>query len=161
MIRIASRAARRTAPRAHRPASLATAATTLAAALAAAATTFAAPPAGAMGVPRMVPDRLVVAYDDGAGHARRYELTCTRFSGGPGCAQLERIGGPVPEVAAGQACPMIYGGPERADVTGTWDGRPVRESYRRTNGCEVSRWSRMVPALPAPGPAAEPGPLAS
>ncbi|MBY8877616.1 hypothetical protein K7862_08220 [Streptomyces sp. PLK6-54] len=133
------------------------AATALAAALS--VTPLAAPPAHAMGLPRMVPDRLAVSYDDGAGHTRVYRLTCTRFSGGPACAQLERIGGPVPAVAGDQACPMIYGGPEQAEVTGSWDGRAVDETYRRTNGCEVARWNRMVPALPAPGPAAQPGPL--
>ncbi|MFI1091900.1 SSI family serine proteinase inhibitor [Streptomyces sp. NPDC020917] len=152
MIRITSGSARRTA-------SLAAAATTLAAALTASVSPLAASSAQAMGLPRMVPDRLTVSYDDGAGHARAYDLTCTRFSGGSGCAQLERIGGPVPAVPAGQACSMIYGGPERAEVSGTWDGRRVSETYRRTDGCEVSRWSRMVPALPAPGPAAQPGPL--
>ena len=150
-----------TAPRSGRtrrtPRPALTLALTAAAALVAAFP--AAAPAQAMGLPRMVPDRLTVSYDDGAGHPSTYQLICTRFSGGPACAQLERIGGPVPEVAADQACPMIYGGPEQADVAGTWDGRTVNESYRRTNGCEVARWNRMVPALPAPGPAEQPGPL--
>lgn len=159
MTRFLSGAARRPAPLAAAATPLATALATALAVTAAVFSPLAAPSAQAMGLPRMVPDRLTVAYDDGAGHSRTYDLACTRFSGGSGCARLERIGGPVAAVPAGQACPMIYGGPERADLTGTWDGRPVHESYRRTNGCEVSRWSRMVPALPAPGPAARPGPL--
>lgn len=67
-----------------------------------------------------------------------------------GCRHLQEIGGPVPAVPEGQMCSMIYGGPQTAEVRGTWDGRTVTESYRRTNGCEVARWSRMVPALPNP-----------
>ncbi|SEG45994.1 Subtilisin inhibitor-like [Actinacidiphila yanglinensis] len=101
---------------------------------------------------------LDVAYDDGAGHTRSYRLSCgaaTRRGAGraataDACAQLDTIGGPAPAVPAGQACSMIYGGPQTARVTGTWQGRTVQESYRRTNGCEVTRWNRMVPALPNP-----------
>ena len=151
------------APRALRaprtPLTLALTAAAAALAAAFAATPLAAPPAHAMGVPRTIPDQLTVSYDDGAGHGRVYQLACTRFSRDPACVQLERMGGPVPDVAADQACPMIYGGPERAEVTGTWNGRTVSESYRRTNGCEVARWNRMIPALPAPGPETSPGPL--
>lgn len=66
------------------------------------------------------------------------------------CAHLDRIGGPVPAVAPGQACSMIYGGPQTATVRGMWRGHRVAEDYRRTNGCEVDRWSRMEPVLPAP-----------
>jgi hypothetical protein len=47
-------------------------------------------------------------------------------------------------------CTMVYGGPERATVTGTWRGQHVSAQFSRTNGCEISRWSRMVPLLPAP-----------
>jgi hypothetical protein len=98
---------------------------------------------------------LDVAYDDGAGHTRTYRLTCgAATDSGPAtsaaCAHLDTIGGPVPAVPPGQACSMIYGGPQTARVTGNWQGRAVRESYRRTNGCEVARWNRMVPALPNP-----------
>lgn len=118
-----------------------------------------------MGTPRPVPPPRVVAageltvvYDDGSGRPRTYDLACgpqaargaDRAGEQDGCRHLQEIGGPVGAVPAGQMCSMIYGGPQTADVRGTWAGRPVAESYRRTNGCEVSRWSRMVPALPNP-----------
>ncbi|NUS11478.1 MAG: hypothetical protein HOY69_08760, partial [Streptomyces sp.] len=60
------------------------------------------------------------------------------------------LGGPLAPVPTGQMCSMIYGGPQTAHVTGLWHGEPVDETYRRTDGCEVARWNRMVPALPAP-----------
>ncbi len=105
-----------------------------------------------------------MVYDDGSGRPRTYDLACgpgTARGADPageqdGCRHLQEIGGPVGAVPAGQMCSMIYGGPQTADVRGTWAGRPVAESYRRTNGCEVSRWSRMVPALP--NPASPPAP---
>ncbi|MBL1091415.1 hypothetical protein JK360_18755 [Streptomyces sp. 9-7] len=53
---------------------------------------------------------------------------------------------PVPQHAQ---CTMIYGGPATAHVTGTWAGRPVNADFRRTNGCEIERWSRFEPLLPA------------
>ncbi|MEU8890187.1 SSI family serine proteinase inhibitor [Streptomyces sp. NPDC048442] len=47
---------------------------------------------------------------------------------------------PVPPDAA---CTMIYGGPQRAHVTGRWAGRPVDAEFDRTNGCEIARWDRF------------------
>ncbi|KOG49693.1 SSI family serine proteinase inhibitor [Streptomyces decoyicus] len=53
---------------------------------------------------------------------------------------------PVPQ---GTNCTMMYGGPATAHVTGTWAGRPVNADFRRTNGCEISRWGRFEPLLPS------------
>ncbi|WP_315986801.1 SSI family serine proteinase inhibitor [Streptomyces sp. Isolate_219] len=53
---------------------------------------------------------------------------------------------PVPQ---GVNCTMIYGGPATAHVSGTWAGRPVNADFRRTNGCEISRWSTFEPLLPS------------
>ncbi|MCW2955686.1 MAG: putative lipoprotein [Thermoleophilia bacterium] len=55
-----------------------------------------------------------------------------------------------------QACTMIYGGPETADVTGTLDGTKVAAKLGRQNGCEISRWEQALvlwstrPKVPAP-----------
>jgi hypothetical protein len=54
-------------------------------------------------------------------------------------------------VAPGSTCTMLYGGPATAHVTGSWAGRPVDARYDRSNGCEIGRWDRMVPLLPALG----------
>ena len=54
---------------------------------------------------------------------------------------------PVP---AGTACAAVYGGPERARVDGTLDGRPLHAAFDRSNSCEIARWDRMA-ALLGPG----------
>jgi hypothetical protein len=114
-----------------------------------AATLLPAPAAFAVGVPRTF-DRLTVTYDDGGGHPTTYRIRCGLRHEDESCAHLDFLGGPLPPVPDGQACSMIYGGPQTARLVGSWDGRPVLETYRRTNGCEVARWRRMQPALPDP-----------
>ncbi|HEY3480889.1 MAG TPA: hypothetical protein VGL02_18505, partial [Streptomyces sp.] len=135
------------------------------------------PVPGPVAMPPAGGNRLTVTYDSGDGQARTYTLRCgpggmraqatpqepqepldgRRGQGGPegvdagaACGRLAELGGPVGPVRAGQMCSMIYGGPQTARVTGVWDGVPVREEYRRTDGCEVARWGRMVPVLPSP-----------
>jgi hypothetical protein len=44
-------------------------------------------------------------------------------------------------------CTEIYGGPQRARVVGTMDGKHVWATFTRTNGCEISRWQRIAPWL--------------
>ncbi|MEU7317638.1 SSI family serine proteinase inhibitor [Streptomyces sp. NPDC007083] len=86
-----------------------------------------------------------------------YTLRCHPAGGehpapGRACAALDRAasGGrdPFAPVPGDAVCAMIYGGPARARVTGTWHGRKVDARFSRTNGCEVARWNRLVPALP-------------
>ena len=101
------------------------------------------------------PTELVVTADDGAGTTTTWRLTCAPDGGdhpdpAGACAVLARDGAtallPTP---ADQACTMIYGGPQRATVTGTWRGEPVDATFDRTNGCEIARWQTLVPLLPA------------
>ncbi|MEV7425618.1 MULTISPECIES: SSI family serine proteinase inhibitor [unclassified Streptomyces] len=47
-------------------------------------------------------------------------------------------------------CTAQDGGPATARVTGVWAARAVDARFRRTNGCEVSRWDRFKPLLPTP-----------
>jgi len=49
-----------------------------------------------------------------------------------------------------RACTEIFGGPERALVTGRIGDRRVRRSFERTDGCEVADWRRAMPLLPRP-----------
>ena len=49
-----------------------------------------------------------------------------------------------------RACSQIFGGPERALVTGTIGGRRVRRAFSRTDGCKVADWRRAMPLLPRP-----------
>ncbi|MET7270795.1 SSI family serine proteinase inhibitor [Streptomyces flaveolus] len=99
----------------------------------------------------------VTVRDAGPGADGTYELYCHPDGGSHpdpagACAVLDqdtRWGqdafAPVPE---GSVCTMQYGGPATAHVTGTWAGRPVDARYDRSDGCQVSRWNRMVPLLP-------------
>lgn len=48
-------------------------------------------------------------------------------------------------------CTEIYGGPQRARITGVVAGKRVWTTLSRTNGCEISRWQRLSPWLLPPG----------
>jgi hypothetical protein len=48
-------------------------------------------------------------------------------------------------------CTQIYGGPERATVTGTFRGERVSSTFSKTNGCEIGRWKALTGLLPATG----------
>lgn len=101
-------------------------------------------------------DELIIRFSPGTGRDSTWRLTCDPPGGDHpdpvgACRALEANGAAaLPPVPKGMGCTMVYGGPERATVTGTWRGQHVSAQFRRTNGCEISRWSRMVPLLPAP-----------
>jgi hypothetical protein len=86
--------------------------------------------------------------------ARHWTLTC-----GPGrdggtqphpaaaCATLARTKAPFAPVPKGVMCSMIYGGPQTASITGTWDGKRVAARYSRDNGCQTARWNKIWKVL--------------
>ncbi len=43
-------------------------------------------------------------------------------------------------VAKGQACTEIYGGPEKANITGIVADKPVAINLTRVNGCQIAQW---------------------
>ena len=49
------------------------------------------------------------------------------------------------------ACTQIYGGPQRARVTGLRNGRRIWATFSRTDGCQIHRWARVSPWLLPPG----------
>ena len=51
----------------------------------------------------------------------------------------------------GQACSMIYGGPETATVKGTLRGDAIDARFSRTDGCQTSRWQKVQRLLAAAG----------
>jgi hypothetical protein len=59
------------------------------------------------------------------------------------CAKLATIEDPFAPVPKSKACTQIYGGPETADVTGTFRGKPVNAHFERGNGCEIARWNSV------------------
>ncbi|MFI9150753.1 SSI family serine proteinase inhibitor [Streptomyces sp. NPDC053367] len=120
--------------------------------LASAAPSPAAPPA-------LEGDRLTVTVRDAGGGADgTYEVTCHPSGGSHrdpagACRALGRNtrwgGDPFAPVPGGSVCTMQYGGPATAHVTGVWAGRPVDARFDRGDGCEIERWNRFVPLLPA------------
>ena len=64
-------------------------------------------------------------------------------------AAVELDGGkilfPVPDPS--RACTQQYGGPQVATVTGSYKGRAVNTSFKRTDGCEIARWTAAAPLL--------------
>jgi hypothetical protein len=59
------------------------------------------------------------------------------------CEQLESLDDPFAPVPEDVACTQIYGGPQTADVRGTYKGRPIQAQFNRTNGCEIERWDKV------------------
>jgi hypothetical protein len=60
------------------------------------------------------------------------------------CKALDAAGVDVFEpVAKDQMCTQLYGGPQTATVTGTYEGEKVDAAFNRTNGCEVDRWEQL------------------
>jgi Subtilisin inhibitor-like len=88
--------------------------------------------------------------------AQSWTLTCdppggTHPQAGSACAQLAAYsatsGDPFAETPPGVMCSMIYGGDQKATVTGTYRGKPVNTRFSRTNGCETTRWDRVSKVL--------------
>ncbi|MCF6524822.1 SSI family serine proteinase inhibitor [Streptomyces sp. JJ36] len=134
-------------------------ASAVSASLAAVVASLAATPAAGAVPPRPPQDRLTVTVTDSGvpGRDGTYALTCHPAGGDhperqAACEALDRatVWGrePFAEVPEDAHCTLQYGGPATAHVTGTWGGRPVDAEFRRTDGCEVSRWDRLVPFLP-------------
>ena len=45
-------------------------------------------------------------------------------------------------------CTQIYGGRQRARITGTIATRRIDRRLKRTNGCEIGDWQHAVPLVP-------------
>ena len=59
------------------------------------------------------------------------------------CRKLGELDDPFAPVPKGTACTQIYGGPEIADVSGTYDGKRLDTQFSRGDGCEIERWKRV------------------
>ena len=72
------------------------------------------------------------------------------------CERLASLHDPFAETPPDTACTELYGGPESATVTGTFDGSAISTTFARRDGCEVARWARHAflfpPGLGSSGP---------
>jgi hypothetical protein len=94
-------------------------------------------------------------WPQGEGEPTEWTLACgpaggTHPDAAEACALLDGLAAdafaPVPPDSI---CTQVYGGPQRARVRGEWRGEAVDAELSRENGCEIARWDRLVPLLPA------------
>lgn len=110
-------------------------------------------------------DHLTITVSGAGEHDGTYELFCDT-SGRDGkhashlrhrsthpepreaCAAIRNADDPFATTPKNALCTYVYGGPATAEIRGTWQGRTVHATFDRSNGCEISRWNQLVPALP-------------
>ena len=120
-------------------------------------TTPSAEPSSPAGGPATGATDLTIVLDDGSGATRTWRLTCDPAGGthpdaAAACKALAEHGATaLPPVPKDRMCTQIYGGPEKATVKGTWNGKAVNSAFSKTNGCEISRWKSLSGLLPAAG----------
>lgn len=81
------------------------------------------------------------------GPVRTWTLRCppagTQPAAARACSRLDALGAdafkPVPH---GVACAQLYGGPEVAEVRGTFRGRRIQTRFSREDACRIERWDR-------------------
>ncbi len=107
--------------------------------------------------PQSTTTELTIVIEDAVGRTRTWTLTCDPAGGthpnpAEACAALAANGeAALPPKRKDVACTQVYGGPERATISGTWQGRRVRSSFSRTDGCEIRRWDLLRGLLPPAG----------
>jgi hypothetical protein len=92
----------------------------------------------------------ITVWPNGEGESpkRVYTLRCAPVAGTlphrvTACGRLADLKAPFASVPKGIACTQIYGGPQKALVTGRFRGHAVRAYFNRKNGCEIARWNRV------------------
>jgi hypothetical protein len=89
---------------------------------------------------------VITVWPQGQGQTRKWTLTCDPAGGSlpaarAACSRLSRAAlRPLPRDTI---CTQIYGGPQRARVTGRLDGEPIDARFSRSNGCEIHRWDSV------------------
>lgn len=59
------------------------------------------------------------------------------------CRRLAAVDQPFAPVPKGVACTEVYGGPQVAEVRGTFQNHPVNTRFTRTDGCQIARWNKV------------------
>ena len=62
-------------------------------------------------------------------------------------ARLDELADVIAPPDPTRACTEIYGGPEKAHVTGTLEGSPVDVTIARSDGCGIADYERLFDAL--------------
>lgn len=88
------------------------------------------------------------------GPSERWTLRCGPAGGThparvAACRKLNSLSAPFRPVPKDALCTQVYGGPAVARVVGRFRGNRVWAEFRRRDGCEIGRWQRLRPLLPA------------
>lgn len=109
------------------------------------------------------PADLTIAFSDGTGATMTWHLTCAPEGGdhpdpAKACSVLTEHAQTALLAPQDRICTQPdpsdhpnasnYGGPQTAQVTGTWQGQPVDTRLIRTDGCQIARWDTLVGVLP-------------
>jgi hypothetical protein len=96
--------------------------------------------------------KLVVTVDDdgarGAQQPRELKLDCAAPTDSQACGAAAGVStADLKTTPADTACTQLFGGPEEATIKGEIRGNPVDATFKRTDGCEISRWDRVKDLL--------------
>jgi hypothetical protein len=95
---------------------------------------------------------LVVTVDDdgarGAQQPRELKLDCAKPTDSQACGAAAGVSAADLRKTPGDtACTQIFGGPEEATIKGEIRGDPVDATFKRSDGCEISRWDHVKALL--------------
>jgi hypothetical protein len=84
--------------------------------------------------------------------ARAWSLRCDPAGGdhpaaAKACAALAKAKSPFQATPKNRMCTQIFGGPQKAHISGTWHGTKINATYSRQNGCEIDRWNAIKTVL--------------
>jgi hypothetical protein len=96
--------------------------------------------------------KLVVTVDDdgarGAQQPRELKLDCAAPTDSQACGAAAGVSAADLRKTPGDtACTQIFGGPEEATIKGEIRGDPVDATFKRSDGCEITRWDRVKALL--------------
>jgi hypothetical protein len=96
--------------------------------------------------------QLVVTVDDdgarGSAKPRELRLDCAKPTDSAACGAAAGVSAAdLQETKGDIACTQLYGGPEEATIKGTIRGTDVDAAFKRSDGCEISRWDNVKALL--------------
>jgi hypothetical protein len=87
------------------------------------------------------------------GSAKTWTLRCHPAGGtlvrpGRACLKLAALSDPFARPSPDQACTQQFGGPDQAQITGTYRGRRIWVALSLTDGCQIARFRALGFLIP-------------